>query len=166
MAYTLFLDSSYRPISRRPWQDAVVAYFTGRAEILSYYAGRIVHPISGLLMPAVVRMVTALTRHRPMLRFSKYNIWLRDNRECQYCGVPLSRNAFDLEHIIPKHRGGTTCWTNIVAACHACNQRKGGYTPAEAGMRLRTTPCAPSVAIIIIPEWEFWLSNDLYTFYK
>lgn len=53
------------------------------------------------------------------------------NRKCAYCGkenVPL-----EIEHIIPKSRGGTNRISNLTLACHECNQKKGNMTAAEFG---------------------------------
>src|SRR5437763_16404010 len=52
-------------------------------------------------------------------------------RKCTYCqaqGVPL-----EIEHIVPRSRGGSTRVGNLTLACHACNQRKGQQTAAEFG---------------------------------
>jgi 5-methylcytosine-specific restriction endonuclease McrA len=144
LVYTLFLDSGYQPMAKRPWREAVLAYISGRAEIISSF-DIVVHPLSGLKMPSIVRMHSAVVAPAyHLMKFSKYNVWVRDNRQCQYCDKPLPSHSFDLEHVIPKHRGGRTCWTNVVASCKACNQRKGPRTPQEAGMRLRVEPTPPT----------------------
>jgi len=52
-------------------------------------------------------------------------------RKCAYCGktnVPL-----EIEHIIPKSRGGTDRVSNLTLACHECNQKKGNLTAEEFG---------------------------------
>ena len=53
------------------------------------------------------------------------------NRKCAYCGkkdVPL-----EIEHIIPKSRGGSDRVSNLTIACHECNQAKGNQTAEEFG---------------------------------
>ena len=45
--------------------------------------------------------------------------------------------------MIPVCQGGRTTWQNLVAACLACNQSKGGRTPEQAGMRLKRVPRGP-----------------------
>ena len=53
------------------------------------------------------------------------------NRRCAYCGkkgVPL-----EIEHIIPKSRGGSDRVSNLTIACHECNQSKGNQTAEEFG---------------------------------
>ena len=52
-------------------------------------------------------------------------------RKCCYCGkenIPL-----EIEHIIPKSRGGTNRIDNLCLACHECNQKKGNMTAEEFG---------------------------------
>jgi len=51
--------------------------------------------------------------------------------KCAYCGktnVPL-----EIEHIVPKSRGGSDRVSNLTIACHECNQRKGNRTAEEFG---------------------------------
>ena len=52
-------------------------------------------------------------------------------RKCAYCGktdVPL-----EIEHIVPKSRGGADRASNLAIACNPCNQKKGNQTAAEFG---------------------------------
>ena len=52
-------------------------------------------------------------------------------RKCAYCGktnLPL-----EVEHIIPKSRGGSDRVSNLTISCHDCNQRKGNKTAEEFG---------------------------------
>ena len=73
----------------------------------------------------------------------------RDARSSPGTGTPASTAAsahpkLTLDHVVPRHRGGAHSWDNLVAACSACNHRKGGRLPEEAGMRLRKSPREPS----------------------
>lgn len=79
------------------------------------------------------------------IRFSRLNILIRDNYTCQYCGMRLKRNQLNLDHVIPRSRGGKTTWENVVASCHDCNCRKGGRLPAEIGIRLIRKPYRPNI---------------------
>jgi 5-methylcytosine-specific restriction endonuclease McrA len=65
----------------------------------------------------------------------------RDRHTCQYCGKVAS--DLTLDHILPRHRGGSHTWDNLVAACKSCNHRKGGKTPEEARVRLLRPPFEP-----------------------
>jgi 5-methylcytosine-specific restriction endonuclease McrA len=60
--------------------------------------------------------------------------WLLVNRgrQCAYCGTTEAK--FEVEHIVPKSRGGSNRLGNLTIACRDCNQKKGNRTPEEAGM--------------------------------
>ncbi len=77
------------------------------------------------------------------VRFSRFNIYLRDKNTCQYCGEIFSRKELNLDHVIPRSRGGRTSWDNIVTSCFSCNRRKGGQLLKTAKMRLLNVPRRP-----------------------
>jgi len=80
---------------------------------------------------------------RPFLqrRLSRREVFQRDNHTCQYCGQ--SGKELTLDHVVPRHRGGSHAWENVVSACVRCNHRKAGRSPKEAGMKLLREPRAP-----------------------
>jgi 5-methylcytosine-specific restriction endonuclease McrA len=80
---------------------------------------------------------------RARVRFSRLNIYARDRNTCQYCGRKPQRAELNLDHVIPRSRGGVTSWENVVCSCVPCNLRKGGRTPEEAHMRLTRHPLRP-----------------------
>lgn len=71
-------------------------------------------------------------------------VFARDRHVCAYCGGRFSAASLEMEHVTPSSRGGATTWQNVVAACRACNQRKGNRTPEAAGMRLLYVPYVPN----------------------
>jgi 5-methylcytosine-specific restriction endonuclease McrA len=77
------------------------------------------------------------------VRFSRLNIYARDNDTCQYCGQQLSRSELNLDHVVPRSQGGRTSWENVVCSCIECNLRKGGRTPEQAGIKLLKNPTRP-----------------------
>ncbi|UCD84860.1 MAG: HNH endonuclease [Deltaproteobacteria bacterium] len=99
------------------------------------------------------------------VRFSRMNIYARDNNTCQYCGKTISRNQVNLDHVIPRSRGGTSTWENVVCCCFNCNRKKGGRTPEEAGMKLLSIPRRPkwtpyvnfSFSRLTYQEWKPFL---------
>ncbi|CAN5880896.1 HNH endonuclease [soil metagenome] len=78
-----------------------------------------------------------------IVTFSRRNVARRDHYTCQYCGTQPGGMAITIDHVLPRSRGGSTCWTNCVAACVACNARKADRTPEQAGMKLRRRPTRP-----------------------
>lgn len=95
-------------------------------------------------VPRVIRLLNYDRFPRNVVKFNRRNIFLRDENRCQYCGNKFSTHQLSLDHVVPKSRGGQTTWENIVCACLRCNVRKGGRTPAEAGMRLHKPPIKPA----------------------
>ncbi len=94
-------------------------------------------------IPRVIVLLTYEHLPKARVRFSRFNIYARDGSTCQYCGRRLPRSELNLDHVIPRSRGGSTTWENVVCSCVACNLRKGGRAPDEAGMRLRRAPSRP-----------------------
>ncbi len=91
--------------------------------------------------PSVVRLrrfVHVPYRHQAPL--TRRGVFARDAYSCQYCGA----GAENLDHVLPRSRGGLHVWENVVAACRRCNAKKMDRTPAEAGFTLARTPFAPS----------------------
>ncbi len=94
-------------------------------------------------VPRVIVLLAYEHLPKTRVRFSRFNIYARDESTCQYCGAKFRRADLNLDHVIPRSRGGTTNWENVVCSCIACNLRKGGRTPDEAGMRLLKHPSRP-----------------------
>jgi 5-methylcytosine-specific restriction endonuclease McrA len=100
-------------------------------------------------------------------RFSQKNIWIRDNFTCQYTGKKLKPGEGNVDHIMPKSRGGATNWDNCVLACKKVNAKKADKTPEEVGLNLIKRPLPPKelpVTFYIrnrynIKEWNVFLKN-------
>ena len=136
----LVLNASYEPINVCSARRALVLMFKGvaRAEELS---DRVMHsPSLQVSVPSVIRLVEYI--HIPFDRksLSKKNILLRDHNTCQYCNRVTSGAELTIDHVVPKSRGGSSGWENLVACCKPCNNRKGDRTPDEARMRLLKRP--------------------------
>jgi len=79
---------------------------------------------------------------------NRKNILRRDNYCCQYCGIELCDKTATLDHIVPKSKGGSSTWVNLVASCKDCNLFKGNRTPKEAKMQLKSKPKEPSYGFL------------------
>lgn len=102
---------------------------------------------------------------RVPLRLSRRHVYLRDEFTCQYCARKPGVRELNLDHVLPRSRGGRSSWENLVTSCRVCNLRKGWATPEEAGMRLLKRPVRPSWTMALqltaqrrrYREWEPFL---------
>ena len=171
---TLVLNATYEPLCRIPWQRAITLLFNGKVEVVDEYEDKTIRAVTfELKMPSVVRFLKFLKRRKAVIRFSRENVYARDHGQCQYCSRAVSRSEATYDHVVPRALGGKTCWDNIVIACVACNQKKGGRTPEQARMKLKVRPVKPEK----LPEtlrltftwdkgmpasWKSWLRDMTY----
>jgi 5-methylcytosine-specific restriction endonuclease McrA len=142
----LVLNADYRPLSYYPlslwsWQDTIKAVVLDRVNIVSFYDRTIRSPGMELRLPSVVSLKSYIKPTREPV-FTRFNVFLRDRFSCQYCGV---REDLTFDHVIPRSKGGTTTWNNVVAACSPCNLRKADRLPKQANMFPTQKPYAPSL---------------------
>lgn len=128
----LVLNADYRPLSYYPlslwsWQDAIKAVFLDRVNIVAEYEHAVSSPNFSMKLPSVVSL-KAYVKPSRYPAFTRFNVFLRDRFQCQYCGTP---EDLTFDHVVPRHRGGATTWENVVAACSPCNLRKGGMMPSR-----------------------------------
>lgn len=90
------------------------------------------------------------------VKFNRQNIFIRDSHTCQYCGNHFHERDLNLDHIIPRDRGGRTTWENIVTSCIKCNTRKANRLPHQAGMHLKRKPDRPRWKPLVnsVPDTE------------
>ncbi|MFH1282815.1 MAG: HNH endonuclease [bacterium] len=90
------------------------------------------------------------------VKFTRRNIYEHYHYKCCYCGKSFNSSMLNLDHVIPKSRGGRTDWANIVTACFPCNLKKANRTPKEADMMLVIEPTKPKwkqgVSLIMRPR--------------
>jgi 5-methylcytosine-specific restriction endonuclease McrA len=96
-----------------------------------------------ILVPRVIILQMYDRVPKTKVRFSRYNIYLRDGNTCQYCGEELPRTDLNLDHVVPRAQGGRTTWENVVCCCIDCNLSKGARTPEQAGLKLLKVPVRP-----------------------
>eukprot|EP00871_Galdieria_phlegrea_P000038 jgi/Galph1/1034/GphlegSOOS_G5910.1 len=140
-----FQPLCYYPLSLWPWYEAVKAVFLEKVLVLETYERTIRSPSLSMKLPSVVALkeFRQLTGRYPV--FTRFNVFLRDNFICQYCGHRFRSEDLSFDHIIPRSRGGRTCWTNVVTACIHCNYKKGNRLIHETkDMKLLSLPKHPS----------------------
>jgi 5-methylcytosine-specific restriction endonuclease McrA len=163
MAQALVLNATYEPLSVVSARRAVVLVINKKAELVHGGAQTWSSERSTITVPTVIRLrrfVKVPYRRRSPL--NRRAVFARDHHRCQYCGAA----AENLDHVVPRSRGGDHTWENVVAACRSCNTRKGDRTPREAGMTLQAAPRAPRhhSGILIAfggspdPSWDQYLS--------
>jgi 5-methylcytosine-specific restriction endonuclease McrA len=143
MEWTLLLNSTFEPLKVVTWKKAILMVMLEKVEVVEEYE-RVIRGVSfALRLPAVIRLNRFIKRGTPIVKFSRQNLYVRDKGKCQYCGTDFEYKELTYDHVIPRSKGGQTEWTNVVTCCMACNLKKGGRTPEEAGMSLIRKPKAP-----------------------
>ena len=125
------VDGQYRTFDFASWADLAV-----EEETIG-----LVH--RAIRVPKVILLLAYDRVPKRHVRFSRFNIFARDANRCQYCGIVFPRAGLNLDHVVPRSRGGKSVWENVVCSCLRCNRTKGGRTPLEAGMRLIRRPFRP-----------------------
>jgi 5-methylcytosine-specific restriction endonuclease McrA len=111
----------------------------------------------------VLSRFAKVPKRRPT--FNARAIWARDGGRCQYTGQSLRPSEGNIDHVLPRSRGGKSSWENCVLASKEVNSRKADRLPEEVGLRLLKSPAAPrelpSTLFIrnvqSIPEWKHFL---------
>jgi 5-methylcytosine-specific restriction endonuclease McrA len=140
----LLLNSSYEALKVISWKKALVLWLSEKVEVLEFHNFSVNSPRAKFPVPSIIRLrsyVSANSHRR--VRFSKQNVYLRDLCTCQYCGKKCSNKELTIDHVIPVSKQGPETWSNVVAACRHCNQKKANRTPAAAGMPLLREPEPP-----------------------
>jgi 5-methylcytosine-specific restriction endonuclease McrA len=145
VSHALVLNASFEPLHVVTWQRALQLLFQGKVEVVEEGDHEVRTVRLTIKVPAVLRLLNyvPLTKKKQIVRFSRANIFLRDNHSCQYCGETFPTPQLTLDHVTPIVQGGQTHWHNIVTACKPCNQRKGGRTPTQANLKLIRKPRQP-----------------------
>lgn len=151
------------PLSVVPARRALVLVLTDKADVVHTNGHRYRSERLDLAAPSVLRLRRYVhVPYRRRASLSRRGVFVRDGGRCQYCG----RAAENVDHVLPRSRGGPHEWENVVASCRRCNSRKKDRTPEEAGMGLLRAPYAPRAAFCLVvavgrldPDWEAYLGD-------
>ncbi|MBM3880156.1 MAG: HNH endonuclease [Verrucomicrobia bacterium] len=127
-------DGSYQTYTFNEWRD--LSQQEPHPESISTVSFKI-------RIPRVILLLMFDRLPKKEVKFTRHNIFERDKNTCQYCGRVFDRKDLNLDHVVPRDRGGPTTWENIVCSCIACNTRKANRMPQEAGMSLIRKPKRP-----------------------
>lgn len=174
MRRTLVLNRSFRAVAVADWRRAVTLVYTGLAEALDDEltphdfaawiaassnwvetgSGFVRTPNVRFAVPEVIRLVRYDRVPLREVAFTRHNVFARDRHRCSYCGRKKPSEQLDLDHVVPKSRGGAHAWTNVVTSCRPCNLRKADRLPDEADMPLKVRPEKPRWTLLgaLIPH--------------
>ena len=98
-------------------------------------------------------------------RLCRASIYERDGGRCQYTGEFVGKDGGNLDHVIPRARGGRDSFENLVWAKKQINSVKADRLPAEAGLRLIRPPAAPKKVPVSAtlrevkhPDWSHFIA--------
>ncbi|HUQ17144.1 MAG TPA: HNH endonuclease [Candidatus Saccharimonadales bacterium] len=140
-ANVLVLNLDYQPLNVCNVRRAVVLLDKQKAVVIEQNGHIVASERARIPSPSVIRLAYHIKRPRPVVKMTRKEVLVRDDHTCQYCGK--RGHDLTLDHVIPRHRGGEHTWENVVAACKACNHRKGGRTVKESSMTLARQPFRP-----------------------
>ena len=144
----LKLDATYRPVEVFDAIEALVLCIVGKAKAIETYTREICSPSRVFELPAVIVLKKVVRYRFGGIMCNRQNVIWRDQNTCQYCAQTFSTEKLTIDHLIPKSRGGQNKWTNLVAACKKCNQKKGCRTPQECGMIPIKSPTKPKTNVL------------------
>jgi 5-methylcytosine-specific restriction endonuclease McrA len=159
MGRALVLNATDVPLGVVAARRAVVLVLKEKAEVVAT-DGLVFHSEAiSIEAPSVVRLHRFVhVPFRARAPLTRRAVFARDDWRCQYCG----RAAENLDHVLPRSRGGEHVWENVVAACRRCNAKKENRLPEESGLRLARRPFAPADGFRLTlgrlePAWEPYL---------
>ncbi len=184
-AAVLVLNSGWAVVHMAPVRRAISLVYRGLAEVVNpddfgtydfeMWKGLSCGDDNGcirtvnfkLRVPEIIRLSFFNGRKLRKIRFTRRNIFERDNYSCQYCGERLPARDLTLDHVVPRSRGGRSTWQNLVVACNRCNDRKASRLPRETDMSLLRTPRKPRGAAYLSmcsesarrPSWKRFLDS-------
>jgi len=161
MTQSLVLNASYEPLCVVSSRRALMLIIDEKAELLHATERLFRAAHIAFAEPSVVRLWHYVkVPYQARISLNRRAVFARDNHRCQYCGA----SAENIDHVIPKSRGGAHSWENVVASCRPCNSRKRDRSPEESGMRLHRVPSAPRQRTWILvasgairSDWEQYL---------
>ena len=145
-----------------------VAWFEHSKDVESIAGARVVRTVNqSVIVPSVLLLKGFDRILLQEMKFNRQNLLERDDYRCQYCGKNLPTKELNMDHVVPRDRGGGTSWENVVISCIRCNSKKSNRLPKEAGMRLlkepKRPPRRPFVSSLygkpVEKSWEYFLQS-------
>ncbi len=163
MSEVLVLNKNFYAIQITSWRRAIGLLYIEHADVvdqeyrtynfsdwceMSRYvkehpSGFIRTPTFRFVFPEVIALKFYDKLPAAEVKFTRKNIYEHYRHRCCYCGKKLPTSELNLDHVVPRSRGGKTTWDNIITSCVKCNIKKGNKLPSEAGMKLLIVPSRP-----------------------
>jgi len=158
----LVLNATFEPLCVVSSRRALILVLDSKAELVHSTGAEFHSERSCLPEPSVVRLAHYVRVPRQTrVAISRRSVFARDGHRCQYCGAP----AENIDHVVPRSRGGAHSWENVVASCRRCNAAKEDYLLEETAFVLRRVPRAPRSRVWLLAatgevsaEWEPYVS--------
>lgn len=163
MSQALVLNATYEPLCVVSSRRALLLVLDAKAEMVEATERRFRAERISLAEPSVVRLAYYVkVPYQARIALNRRAVFARDGHRCQYCGA----TAENIDHVIPRSKGGPHTWDNVVAACRPCNTAKRDRMLEDSGMKLRKLPAVPRERTWILvatgavrPDWEPYLGR-------
>jgi 5-methylcytosine-specific restriction endonuclease McrA len=179
----LVLNKNWQPVATVAWTRAMSMLVSGQAKALDRscqvfdFEGWSTAPINKdglravntahttLYVPSVLVLQSYSNTYRTHMRYSRNNLFLRDDYTCAYCNQKFTKDLLNVDHVIPRAQGGLSTWDNLISSCRFHNTLKADRTPEQAGMTLHFKPYKPTWSQLFHPkgtqhpDWEPWTKN-------
>lgn len=133
------VDDEYRSYDFKSWSELTVAMSDESIHLTN----------KNIKVPRVIMLQFYEKLPFRHVRFTRENVYLRDQNTCQYCYKKFKRADLNLDHVVPVSQGGKTSWDNVVCSCISCNSKKGGRTPEQAKLKILRKPQAPQFSLFM-----------------
>ena len=150
MLKVLVLNTTYEPLNVCSVRRALVLMLKEKAEVVER-SGQIVRSErADFVCPHVIRLRSYVSVPRAAgKRISRRAVFARDRFRCQYCG---SQRHLTVDHVVPRSKGGSDGWENVVTSCAPCNLRKGDRLLPAEDLRLARKPRPPGPFSFVFME--------------
>lgn len=164
---TLVLNADGRPLSTWPLtlipaRDAVTAVWLDKANVVEEWDDAFFRSPSTRIAVPKTMMLRYYENILSEPKYCRQSVYLRDRFRCQYCGRRFQREDLNLDHVVPRSKGGRSWWDNCVACCVPCNTQKkdadarwSGRKGVPGSLRPLKAPRQPSGVELLLAGLEF-----------
>jgi len=117
--------ATFIPLSTVDWQEAIRYMVLDKVTVVEWHEDWIIRSNHWETKVPAIIMLKEYHKKKNSIRYSKLNVFLRDEYECQYCGIEVSKRTATLDHVLPVSHGGKSTWENSTTSCGRCNSTKG-----------------------------------------